>query len=162
MAVTKTSFQRKGKNLLHQIPGTKPSIHNNQLLVSTGVSSLDAVLGGEIKFNRIFCKTFYYRPVRPDRCLQGNLDLIYCIQGRRKCLQCINYQILKLFNNLAKVCVLLPDSKWAPRLKVGTDPINLALAGLGAGAPDCQRALQNQNPGRASNGTLLDNTLSVG
>ncbi len=41
---TKTSFQRKGKKVI-DIPGTRASLHNNQLLVSSGIPSLDNVLG---------------------------------------------------------------------------------------------------------------------
>lgn len=44
-----TSFQKKprgGKRI--EIPGTKPSIHNNQLLISTGIPSLDYNLGGGV------------------------------------------------------------------------------------------------------------------
>lgn len=40
-----TSFQKRSKLKFRPIPGTKPSLYNNQLLISTGVPSLDAVLG---------------------------------------------------------------------------------------------------------------------
>ena len=40
-----TSFSKRVKANIRQIPGTKPSLYNNQLLVSTGIPSLDAVLG---------------------------------------------------------------------------------------------------------------------
>ncbi|XP_076471871.1 elongator complex protein 4-like [Babylonia areolata] len=43
-----TSFNKKVKAKLRQIPGAKPSIYNNQLLVSTGIPSLDSVLGGGV------------------------------------------------------------------------------------------------------------------
>jgi len=41
-----TSFQKKTRGPKRvDIPGTRPSLHNNQLLISTGVPSLDGVLG---------------------------------------------------------------------------------------------------------------------
>ncbi|EDO39802.1 predicted protein [Nematostella vectensis] len=44
-----TSFKKKSsRGRVLQIPGTRPSIHNNQLLVSTGIPSLDSVIGGGI------------------------------------------------------------------------------------------------------------------
>ncbi|XP_072171722.1 elongator complex protein 4-like [Diadema setosum] len=42
----KTSFQRKSKSKTIAVRGTRPSLHNGQLLVSTGVPSLDHLLGG--------------------------------------------------------------------------------------------------------------------
>ena len=48
---TKTSFQKKSRVKGYQIPGTRPSLHNNQLLVSTGIPSLDNVLGNASIFN---------------------------------------------------------------------------------------------------------------
>ncbi|XP_031559664.1 elongator complex protein 4-like isoform X1 [Actinia tenebrosa] len=44
-----TSFKKKssrGRSVF--IPGTRPSLHNNQLLVSTGIPSMDAVIGGGV------------------------------------------------------------------------------------------------------------------
>ncbi|KAM9409130.1 elongator complex protein 4 isoform 2-T2 [Pholidichthys leucotaenia] len=41
-----TSFQKKTRSKLISIPGTRPSVQNGQLLVSTGVTSLDFLLGG--------------------------------------------------------------------------------------------------------------------
>ncbi|GAA6089784.1 elongator complex protein 4, partial [Tachysurus ichikawai] len=41
-----TSFQKKSRSKLLQIPGTKPSVHTGQLIVSSGVPSLDCALGG--------------------------------------------------------------------------------------------------------------------
>uniref|UniRef100_A0A8C8FQZ6 Elongator complex protein 4 n=1 Tax=Oncorhynchus tshawytscha TaxID=74940 RepID=A0A8C8FQZ6_ONCTS len=41
-----TSFQKKSRSKLVSIPGTRPSIQNGQLIVSTGVTSLDYVIGG--------------------------------------------------------------------------------------------------------------------
>lgn len=41
-----TSFQKKTRAKVIQIAGAKPSLYNNQLLVSTGIPSLDALLGG--------------------------------------------------------------------------------------------------------------------
>ncbi|XP_016315003.1 elongator complex protein 4-like [Sinocyclocheilus anshuiensis] len=41
-----TSFQKKPRRKLVSIPGTRPSVQNGQLLVSSGVSSLDYVIGG--------------------------------------------------------------------------------------------------------------------
>lgn len=43
-----TSFQKKTRARVIQIPGTKASLYNNQLLISTGIPSLDQVLGGGI------------------------------------------------------------------------------------------------------------------
>uniref|UniRef100_A0A3B4GQK0 Elongator complex protein 4 n=1 Tax=Pundamilia nyererei TaxID=303518 RepID=A0A3B4GQK0_9CICH len=39
-----TSFQKKTRSKLISIPGTRPSVQNGQLLVSTGVTSLDYLL----------------------------------------------------------------------------------------------------------------------
>ncbi|XP_071831244.1 elongator complex protein 4-like isoform X2 [Apostichopus japonicus] len=44
----KTSFQKKGKTKAVQIKGTRPSLHNNLLIVSSGVPSFDFILGGGI------------------------------------------------------------------------------------------------------------------
>ncbi|CAL1603959.1 unnamed protein product [Knipowitschia caucasica] len=41
-----TSFQKKTRSKILSIPGTRPSVQNGQLLVSTGVTSLDFLLGG--------------------------------------------------------------------------------------------------------------------
>ncbi|XP_062917702.1 elongator complex protein 4 isoform X1 [Mobula hypostoma] len=41
-----TSFQRRARNQRTSVPGTRPSVHNGQLLLSTGVPSLDYVIGG--------------------------------------------------------------------------------------------------------------------
>ncbi|XP_060897821.1 elongator complex protein 4 isoform X2 [Labrus mixtus] len=41
-----TSFQKKTRSKLISIAGTRPSVQNGQLLVSTGVTSLDYLLGG--------------------------------------------------------------------------------------------------------------------
>lgn len=40
-----TSFQKKSRSKLISIPGSRPSVQNGQLLVSTGVTSLDYLLG---------------------------------------------------------------------------------------------------------------------
>ncbi|KAM4017129.1 elongator complex protein 4 isoform 6-T6 [Anomaloglossus baeobatrachus] len=45
-ATGETSFRRKVRGKLPAIRGTRPSVHNGQLLVSTGVPSLDHILGG--------------------------------------------------------------------------------------------------------------------
>ncbi|KAI7814363.1 elongator complex protein 4 [Triplophysa rosa] len=44
--VNTTSFQKKSRSKLVSIPGTRPSVQNGQLIVSTGVTSLDYVIGG--------------------------------------------------------------------------------------------------------------------
>lgn len=43
-ATRSRGFHKKGSKVT-QIPGTKPSIHNNTLLTSSGVPSLDALIG---------------------------------------------------------------------------------------------------------------------
>ncbi|XP_038064148.1 elongator complex protein 4-like [Patiria miniata] len=43
---TSTSFQKKTRGKVAQIPGARPSLQNGQLLVSTGVPSLDFLVGG--------------------------------------------------------------------------------------------------------------------
>ncbi|XP_071974683.1 elongator complex protein 4 isoform X5 [Engystomops pustulosus] len=45
-AGAETSFRRKVRGKLPAIRGARPSVHNGQLLVSTGVPSLDHILGG--------------------------------------------------------------------------------------------------------------------
>ncbi|XP_074469459.1 elongator complex protein 4 [Sebastes fasciatus] len=45
-AFNNTSFQKKTRSKLISIAGTRPSVQNGQLLVSTGVTSLDYLLGG--------------------------------------------------------------------------------------------------------------------
>lgn len=40
-----TSFQKKARVKINQIAGTKPSLFNNQLLISSGVPSLDNIIG---------------------------------------------------------------------------------------------------------------------
>lgn len=44
--VNTTSFQKKSRSKLISIPGTRPSVQNGQLIVSTGVTSLDYIIGG--------------------------------------------------------------------------------------------------------------------
>lgn len=41
-----SSFQKRGKTRVVSIPGARPSVHNSQLLLSTGMPSLDHLLGG--------------------------------------------------------------------------------------------------------------------
>ncbi|GCB74214.1 hypothetical protein scyTo_0003302 [Scyliorhinus torazame] len=41
-----TSFQRRARNQRATAPGTRPSLRNGQLLLSTGVPSLDYIIGG--------------------------------------------------------------------------------------------------------------------
>jgi len=43
-----TSFQKKTRIKVGNIPGTRPSLYNNQLLVSSGIPSLDNVIGGGV------------------------------------------------------------------------------------------------------------------
>ncbi|BFZ03948.1 hypothetical protein BsWGS_06987 [Bradybaena similaris] len=45
-AAGSTSFRKKARVKVGQIVGTKPSLYNNQLLISTGIPSLDYVIGG--------------------------------------------------------------------------------------------------------------------
>ncbi|KAJ8299564.1 hypothetical protein KUTeg_023624 [Tegillarca granosa] len=49
-----TSFQKKSRVKSLQIPGAKPSLYNNQLLISTGIPSLDNVVGGGVAAGTIF------------------------------------------------------------------------------------------------------------
>ncbi|KAJ8416238.1 hypothetical protein AAFF_G00382600 [Aldrovandia affinis] len=46
LACNTTTFQKKSRSKLVSIPGTRPSVQNGQLIVSTGVTSLDYVIGG--------------------------------------------------------------------------------------------------------------------
>ncbi|CAG5116222.1 unnamed protein product [Candidula unifasciata] len=45
-SLSTTSFRKKARVKIGQILGTKPSLYNNQLLISTGIPSLDHVIGG--------------------------------------------------------------------------------------------------------------------
>ena len=78
-----SSFQRKGKSNAINIRGTRPSIRNAQLLTSTGISSLDFLLGGglpvgsvllieEDKFNvysKLFTKYSISEGIVNDHCI---------------------------------------------------------------------------------------------
>ncbi|XP_036066536.1 elongator complex protein 4 isoform X2 [Oryzias melastigma] len=46
LQLNSTSFQKKTRSKFISIPGTRPSVQNGQLLVSSGVTSLDYLLGG--------------------------------------------------------------------------------------------------------------------
>lgn len=48
-----TSFKKKASSKLSQLRGTRPSLYNAQPLVSTGVPSLDALLGGGLPVGSI-------------------------------------------------------------------------------------------------------------
>nr|CAD7456994.1 unnamed protein product [Timema tahoe] len=48
-----TSFQKKVKSKVPSIPGSKLSIHNAQLLISSGVPSLDYIIGGGLAVGTI-------------------------------------------------------------------------------------------------------------
>ncbi|CAC5375081.1 ELP4 [Mytilus coruscus] len=52
--MTSTSFQKKTKAKILQIPGAKPSLYNNQLLISTGIPSLDNIIGGGVTVGTVF------------------------------------------------------------------------------------------------------------
>jgi len=75
MAGPATSFKKVTRLKAPLIPGTKPSLHNNQLLVSTGVPSFDNTLGLQIDFLLLdlLANITYYRPhalqVLPPACL---------------------------------------------------------------------------------------------
>jgi elongator complex protein 4 len=47
MALQQTSFQKKTKSRVPYIPGSRPSIQNAQLLVSSGVPSFDHATGND-------------------------------------------------------------------------------------------------------------------
>ncbi|XP_068673027.1 elongator complex protein 4-like isoform X2 [Montipora foliosa] len=50
-----TSFRKKGiRSRTIYPPGTRPSLHNNQLLISSGVPSMDNMIGGGIAVGTIF------------------------------------------------------------------------------------------------------------
>ena len=50
-----TSFKKKGtRGRVVYPPGTRPSLHNNQLLISSGVPSLDNVIGEFITDVKIY------------------------------------------------------------------------------------------------------------
>ncbi|KAK2184116.1 hypothetical protein NP493_281g01038 [Ridgeia piscesae] len=53
MAGPATSFKKVTRLKAPLIPGTKPSLHNNQLLVSTGVPSFDNTLGGGLAIGTV-------------------------------------------------------------------------------------------------------------
>jgi len=59
-----SSFQKRSANK-NTIAGTRPSLSNNQLLISTGNPSLDNVLG--VSFRVIRCHCGLERPHRPVR-----------------------------------------------------------------------------------------------
>lgn len=44
--ISSSGLQKKGKARVVRIPGSRPSVHNSQLLLSTGMPSLDHLLGG--------------------------------------------------------------------------------------------------------------------
>jgi hypothetical protein len=48
MTTQQTSFQKTTKSKVPYIPGSKPSLRNAQLLVSSGVPSLDYAIGNDL------------------------------------------------------------------------------------------------------------------
>jgi hypothetical protein len=55
MAVQQTSFQKKTKSRVPYIPGSRPSIQNAQLLVSSGVPSFDHAIGNDFYHSISHC-----------------------------------------------------------------------------------------------------------
>lgn len=49
-----SSFRKKARVKIGQIQGTRPSLYNNQLLISTGIPSLDNFIGGGLAVGTVF------------------------------------------------------------------------------------------------------------
>ncbi|GFO03063.1 elongator complex protein 4, partial [Plakobranchus ocellatus] len=49
-----SSFRKKARVKIGQIAGTRPSLYNNQLLISTGIPSMDNVIGGGLAVGTVF------------------------------------------------------------------------------------------------------------
>lgn len=82
-AAMATSFKKKGSSRPSHPRGTRPSLHNAQLLVSTGVPSLDALLG---IYNTCSCLIIYRVQLPQYRVQLPHRVVVYRLAACRLCL----------------------------------------------------------------------------